>query len=147
MNIAELTSPEASGNTPGCNDADPRMVAELLSTSLPAARTKRPGKKGSVKTDAGSDQVEQESRSDDADSTGSVKPKPATSKTEILLKKLRGSKGATLAALMEATGWQAHSVRGFLSGTVRKKLGLAVISEIGKDGARRYRVETPAKAQ
>ena len=63
-----------------------------------------------------------------------------SSKTEIVLRKLRAAKGATLPILMEATGWQAHSVRGFLSGTVRRKLGLTLVSEIGKDGARRYRV-------
>ncbi len=47
--------------------------------------------------------------------------------------------GATLAAMQAATGWQAHSVRGFISGTVRKKLGLTVSSELGTDG-RIYRV-------
>jgi hypothetical protein len=62
------------------------------------------------------------------------------SKTEIVLRKLKAAKGVTLPMLMEATGWQAHSVRGFLSGTVRRKLGLTLVSEIGKDGARRYRV-------
>ncbi|HUF55175.1 MAG TPA: DUF3489 domain-containing protein, partial [Thermohalobaculum sp.] len=47
--------------------------------------------------------------------------------------------GASLAEMMAATGWQAHSVRGFLSGTLGRKHGLTVTSEL-KDGVRRYRL-------
>lgn len=64
----------------------------------------------------------------------------ATSKAEQLLKKLGSAKGVTIPQMMEATGWQAHSVRGFLSGVVRKKLGHGLVSEVGKDGLRRYRI-------
>ena len=75
-------------------------------------------------------------------------PKPASvstkradsSKSDVVLKKLRSARGVTVGQIMEATGWQAHSVRGFLSAVVRKKLGLTLTSEIGKDGQRRYRV-------
>ncbi len=71
---------------------------------------------------------------------------PASTKTEAVLKKLRLAKGATMDQLKEATGWQAHSIRGFLSGTVRKKLGLALVSETGKDGVRRYRIDNKPNA-
>ena len=54
---------------------------------------------------------------------------------------LHKSKGATLAALIKATGWQAHSVRGFLSGTVGKKLGLKLKSIKGDDGERVYSIK------
>ena len=64
----------------------------------------------------------------------------APSKTEQVLKKLRTAKGVTVAQIAEATGWQLHSVRGFLSGSVKKKLGLNLVSEVAKDGTRRYRV-------
>ena len=66
------------------------------------------------------------------------------SKTEAALKFLRRKNGAALSYLREATGWQAHSVRGFLSGTVKRKLGLNLSSEVSKLGVRRYRISTVA---
>ena len=54
-----------------------------------------------------------------------------------------GRSGATLKELMKATGWQAHSVRGFLSGTLGKKMGLALESSKGKDGERFYKIALP----
>lgn len=70
---------------------------------------------------------------------------PAETKTSIVLKKLNSPKGVTIEMLMDATAWQAHSVRGFLSAVVKKKLGLTVINETGKDGVRRYRIDDATK--
>ena len=52
---------------------------------------------------------------------------------------LRGPAGATIAAMMTATEWQPHSVRGFLAGVVRKKLGLHLVAE-QTDKGRVYRI-------
>jgi hypothetical protein len=50
--------------------------------------------------------------------------------------------GASLQQLQKATGWQAHSVRGFLSGTLKRKMGLRVDSAKLPDGRRTYRVKS-----
>jgi hypothetical protein len=71
------------------------------------------------------------------------KPKAAAvregSKTAAVLALLQRAKGATLTEIMEATSWQAHSVRGFIS-TLGKKMGLKVTSTKRADGARVYSV-------
>jgi hypothetical protein len=72
-----------------------------------------------------------------------AKPKVARdgSKTAKILDLLKRPGGATSKDLMKATGWLPHSVRGFLSGTVGKKLGLTVTSTKGENGERTYSVE------
>ena len=70
-------------------------------------------------------------------------PKVATGKIAVLVDLLRQPDGTTIDAMMAATGWQAHSVRGAISGSIKKMLGIAVIS--GKvDGVRTYRIEVAA---
>ncbi len=71
----------------------------------------------------------------------------ATSKQQQCLDLLARRDGATMAELMTATEWQPHSVRGFLSGTVKKKLGLALNSSRDADGNRRYALERPPQGQ
>ena len=66
-------------------------------------------------------------------------PKRGT-KTQVLLSLLERPKGATAEDMMAAVGWQKHSVRGFLAGTVKKKLGLALSSEKQEEAPRRYRI-------
>jgi hypothetical protein len=62
------------------------------------------------------------------------------SKTETILALLKRSGGATLKEIIKATGWQPHSVRGFISGTLGKKMGLTVNSTKGEDGERTYNI-------
>ncbi len=73
--------------------------------------------------------------------------KPASgrqSKQQTCLDLLGRREGATIEDLEQATGWQAHSVRGFLAGAVKKKLGLTLVSEKLDAGPRRYRIPTTA---
>ncbi|MFN9927835.1 MAG: DUF3489 domain-containing protein [Phenylobacterium sp.] len=72
-------------------------------------------------------------------------PKVATGKIAVLVDLLRQPDGASIDAMMAATGWQAHSVRGAISGSIKKALGIAVISE-KVDGARTYRIAAEAAA-
>jgi len=73
-----------------------------------------------------------------AKATSSDRPNP-DSKQDRVVALLQQPRGATLDVLVNATGWQKHSVRGFLAGTVRKKLKLPLISE-KVDGIRTYRI-------
>lgn len=64
--------------------------------------------------------------------------RPETKKARMIAM-LRGPAGATMDAMTQATGWQAHSVRGLLAGTIRKKFGLNLLSATG-DSGRIYRI-------
>jgi hypothetical protein len=69
--------------------------------------------------------------------------RPATgrdTKHARIIAMLRKPAGTTIAAMMTATDWQQHSVRGFLAGVVRKKLGLNLVSE-QTDKGRVYRIK------
>ena len=63
---------------------------------------------------------------------------PKANKTATVLELLRREGGATLDEIMNATGWQAHSVRGFISGVLGKRMGLTVESAKGNNGKRTY---------
>lgn len=63
-----------------------------------------------------------------------------TTKHDRILSLLSQQDGATIPDLMEATGWQQHSIRGFLAATVKKKLGLDLTSTKVDGELRRYRI-------
>ena len=79
-----------------------------------------------------------------ASKKASSEPKPAVaregSRKAIVIALLEKPEGASLAEIMEATGWQSHSVRGFISGSLAKKSGLKVDSFKRDDGQRAYAI-------
>jgi hypothetical protein len=75
-----------------------------------------------------------------------VKPPNSVSKQAHVLSMLRSPTGATIAAVMQATGWQQHSVRGFLAGAVRKRLKLKLTSK-KVDGTRINQIAGGADAK
>lgn len=64
---------------------------------------------------------------------------PRTSKIDTLVQMMRAKHGASIEQLSKATGWQNHSVRGAISGNIKKKLGLNVTSG-AVNGVRTYRI-------
>ena len=65
--------------------------------------------------------------------------RPGT-KLAAIIDAMRHPGGATIAQMMAGTGWQAHTVRGAISGMVRKRLGYEIVTEKGADGQRAYRI-------
>ena len=70
----------------------------------------------------------------------------ADSKQALVIGLLQRPEGATIAQIMEATGWQQHTCRGTLAGTLKKRLGLTITSAKEVGGQRVYRIESTASA-
>jgi hypothetical protein len=105
-------------------------------------RPKRQRRSSATKTRTSVKAPKRQTRRKYASGTRS-RTEPATSKLtkqQICLDLLAREDGAMIEELQAATGWQEHSVRGFLAGAVKKKLGLTLLSEKQHMGPRRYRI-------
>jgi hypothetical protein len=72
---------------------------------------------------------------------------PAQTKQDLVIQMLRRHSGVSVADIITKTGWQPHSVRGFFSGLVRKKLKLPLVSDVGRNGVRRYHIPPVASSK
>lgn len=68
-------------------------------------------------------------------------------KNAQLLQLLNRPEGASIEDMMNATEWQQHSIRGFLAGAVKKKMGLALTSSKTEGDVRRYRIAAPRRGR
>ena len=126
---------EEQANTPAAAPVQPPKATKRANVA-PHKRRVAPGKPRSGKK---ASSAERRPKSQKA----AKQAKPAAgaregSKAAKVLGLLRRPDGASLKELMKATGWLAHSVRGFLSGTVAKRMGLKLVSKKSEDGERRY---------
>jgi hypothetical protein len=126
IEVDDMVPAPGSSAAADATEAAPADVSTKSKRSVPAARVKRSGgtKTSGVRRKA---------------TKGSAKQGKSETKQGRILALLQRPKGASLDALVKETQWQKHSVRGFLAGTVRKKLKLPLLSE-KTDGIRTYRI-------
>ena len=128
-------------------DADGHIL--ITDAGYAAVGKRRPAPKGIQNMDA-NDGVAKRDATDDLtkrEATHALKKLEATSpnirpgtKLAAIIDAMRHPGGATIAQMMADTGWQAHTVRGSISGMVKKRLGYEVVTEKGADGQRAYRI-------
>jgi hypothetical protein len=117
----------------------------MSTLSIPKSRNPKSAapKKGSVKSNATARRKVASAAASANSPLKADQPKvERATKQERALTLLSQPEGASIEKMMQATDWQQHSVRGFLAGTVKKKLGFPLTSFKPNDGARRYRIET-----
>lgn len=120
-------------------NADPEEGKEATASTKPISKDTRGAKsKTAAKANAAPASAPQ---ADGATPTA----RPGTKQAKVI-ELLRQKGGTTIAELTDATGWQAHSVRGAISGTLKKKLGLTVTSETHADRGRVYRIAEAERA-
>jgi len=131
----------ASVNPDAASHRSPRMSTVVVESSSKSTRASR-SKNGAAKAKPTPNPRRPRIGAGKPPKLEAPQDQVRVTKQEQVLSLLRRSGGATIDEIMQATDWQQHSVRGFLAGTVKKKLGLTLSSSKVADGVRRYRIET-----
>jgi hypothetical protein len=141
---AETTKTEASKTTEAAVAEQGANVAPEQAPSTKKASSKKGAPRGQK---AAKPAAKKEAKPASKKAFRAAAPKPEKgqaregSKKEIILDLLRRKGGATMAEISKATGWQNHSIRGFISGTVTKRMGLTVESTKNDAGERVYKAK------
>ena len=120
------TTEDRTAHVTGAERANPSKKARVARKRAHVAPKQAPKAKASKKAPK------------DGGKAGSARDGSKAAKVLDLLKR---PEGASLKELMKSTGWQPHSVRGFLSGAIRKKMGMTVTSTKTEDGERTYSIK------
>ena len=135
-----MTKTAKTTKTPRTTQTKKRQAAGQRARKTPTgatSRKRRPAGQPAQKTGRSATSKKASHRANPAKSGAAAR---GSTKQAILIEMLRRPEGATIAQMTAKTGWQAHSVRGAISGSLKKKLGLKVVSEKADDGPRRYRI-------
>ena len=130
---------EEQANPPAAAPVQPPHATKRAHVT-PRKRRVAPGKPGSGKKASSAERRPKSQKA--AKQANPAADAREGSKAAKVLGLLRRPDGASLKELMKATGWLAHSVRGFLSGTVAKRMNLDLVSKKKADGDRRYFVKS-----
>jgi hypothetical protein len=137
----------AAGVMPAPEQAPSKKGAKKQASKPAAKKDAKPASKKASKKDA-KPAAKKPAAKKDAKPAAAKKPAKATtdgqpregSKKQIVLDLLRRKDGATMAEIAKATDWQNHSIRGFISGNLTKKMGLVVESTKNAAGERTYHI-------
>jgi integrase/recombinase XerD len=138
-NAEEQATTEATAAAPAPTANNPKPKAVKKANAAPRAPRVAPGKAKASKKATPAKKAPKGAKGAKP-AKGETGPRNG-SKTETIMALLKRPDGATLKEIMKATGWQAHSVRGFVSGTLTKKMDLPVASFKNEAGERAYRIE------
>jgi hypothetical protein len=156
MKPKTATPSSKSGATKSTSAKKPATKAAKPSSAVPASGKPSPKSKKPASTSARAKSLSTSKARSVAAKPAATEPTVATpeqlasplapSKQSQIITLLRGDSGASMPQLMTLTGWQSHTVRGMLSGSLRKRLGLNVQCQL-EGGARVYRIVPEASGQ